>query len=999
MSTLQPMRILRPLLFAAAGVAIVVGAGVAVVFTDSFQTWAVRRALAGRPDLGVSVGTVSVGLNRVELRDWRVARDGLILTLPAVAAELPVMTAGMGGAVEVRRLVARGWGLTLAPGAAAGASPGSPAGAEAKVRELFAGVLAGWSLPVALSLDGVELEGEVVLPERRGRTKVRIKGGGFRSGHEGKFAVGLEAALADPRVNTVVASATLTGRMATPRTFAQLSLGFDATAQGTQFPAGAGLAGEVTVTRGTDRENYTVRLTTQTHEILRVAAELPVAAGRVAGTWKLNMRDADVGPFALGFKLPQFAATGEGRFDWELATAGLQVSGLLNATAAGLGVLRPELAVLGEVKISGDFDLAEQGGVYAVRRLVAGLATAQPVATVTALQRFEFNPASGELRPTDATRDLVGIAVHQLPLAWANPLPGAFAFAGGTLRGEFTGLARGGGVRVRATKPVTIEGATLTRGPQRWLEGVDLSFEPAVDYNPQGWQAEIGGLTARKGSALWLSLDARVGQLKGKDEALKTAGRLQADLPGLLAQPFAAGFTALAAGEAGVEFAASLGKTQEVYAKVELRNLQGTVEDKVGAWPALAAEVRLDLEADGKVMFRVPLLIDAGSRQSDFSVEGTVVPGRGRWGRIEAVVSGGQVVVDDVQILAAAFAPIGGRPQPEAGTTPAPASAAAPWAGIEGSVTLRLGQVVYGETLRAGQVSGRLELEAGKLRLEGGQAGLGEKGRASLSAALAYDGSRPQPFGLDATLALKEFDPGPLLRSAQGGLPPVEGSFDVSSHVTSRAAAFGDLAAGVAGEFQLSSKGGIFRGLPVSVHPTVASTGRVAGFIAAAGNALGGLTGRKEPATIAGRAQAVAEFSAGLNAIAYDQLSLVFVREADRNGALRDFALIAPELRLTGSGVVRHRPGANVAEDALTMEFKLRARGRQGDLLRHLGVLDSVSDELGYAASSLPLRIGGTVGRPDASDVSTRLAALALEKAGVADKAGEFFNKIIGAGK
>jgi hypothetical protein len=37
--------------------------------------------------------------------------------------------------------------------------------------------------------------------------------------------------------------------------------------------------------------------------------------------------------------------------------------------------------------------------------------------------------------------------------------------------------------------------------------------------------------------------------------------------------------------------------------------------------------------------------------------------------------------------------------------------------------------------------------------------------------------------------------------------------------------------------------------------------------------------------------------------------------------------------------------------------------------------------------------------RPDASDLSTRLAALAIEKSGVTEKASELFNRIIGGGK
>jgi hypothetical protein len=975
--------------------AVVAGAALAVAFNSGFQTWWVQRRLAMHPDWGVTAGTISAGLRRVELRNWRVVRSGGVLTLPAVDLELPVTTAVLGGPVDLRRCVVQGWTLEMSPAQrppVGGASEaGSPGEVVARVREAFAGVLGGWSSPVDLALDRADLEGTVILPDGRGRVRLRIAGGGFYAGLEGKLQVMAEAALHDPRVSAVAVRATLAGRMLTPRALAELRLDLVATAQGAQFPDGVGLAGAVAVARGQDRETYALKLSTQTHEILNLAAAWPAGSGRMAGSWKLNMRDTDVGPFALGVKLPQFSTAGEGRFELELATAGLEASGNLAATAGGLGVLRPELAVLGEVKLHGDFDLAHRDGVYAVRRLVAALATADPVATVTALQPFEFNPASGALRPTDATRALVGVKVHGLPVAWARPLLGEIALAGGNLQGEFTGLARDGGIVLRTTRNVTMADASLSRGTQRWLEGVDLSFATSVDYNPQGWQAEINRLGLRKGNDVLLTLDARAGRLKGSNESLKTTGKLAANLAFLLAQPFAAGMTGLASGEAAVEFAASLGQTKELYAKVELKKLQGVSQGKGEFLPSLAGEVRADLEADGKMVFRVPVVVEAGARQSDFAIAGTMAPAQGRIGRCEAVVTGAQVVVADLRILGAALSPWPARQSVGAGS--------APWAGFSGATRLEFGRIELSERWQASQASGRIEVVEGALKLEGLQAGFGEKGRASLSGALTFEGG-PQPYQLDATVALKEFDLSSCFAAVLGqARPALDGRFELAGQLTSRAGDLAELVPGAGGEFRFTSKGGVFRGLPVTVSQAVANTGRVAGFIAAAGSALGGLTGRKEPVAVAGRPQAVAELATAISTIAFDQLSFGFTRDAGRNGVVRDFALIAPELRLTGGGSWLHRPGADVGDDSLAMEFKLRARGRQAELLRYLGVLDSVTDELGYAACSLPLRLGGTMARPDASDLSTRLAALAIEKSGVTEKASELFNRIIGGGK
>ena len=65
--------VLAVLLLTAAGLA----------FNSGFQTWAARRALAGRPGLEVSLGQLSAGLGRVRVDRVRVTQSGAVLTLPA----------------------------------------------------------------------------------------------------------------------------------------------------------------------------------------------------------------------------------------------------------------------------------------------------------------------------------------------------------------------------------------------------------------------------------------------------------------------------------------------------------------------------------------------------------------------------------------------------------------------------------------------------------------------------------------------------------------------------------------------------------------------------------------------------------------------------------------------------------------------------------------------------------------------------------------------------
>jgi hypothetical protein len=123
---------------------------------------------------------------------------------------------------------------------------------------------------------------------------------------------------------------------------------------------------------------------------------------------------------------------------------------------------------------------------------------------------------------------------------------------------------------------------------------------------------------------------------------------------------------------------------------------------------------------------------------------------------------------------------------------------------------------------------------------------------------------------------------------------------------------------------------------------------------------------------------------------------VVLSRDAALNTVLKDFTLISPELRLTGGGQATHQAGVALLEEALAVEFKLRARGHTGDLLKYLGKLEAQTDELGYSACTLPLRVGGTIGKPDTSELSDALTSLALEKSGVKDKASDLLNKLFG---
>lgn len=1017
----------RLLLLATGLGALVTGGLVGLAFHSGVQTWAARKALAGQPTLKASLGQLSAGFRTVELHDLHFERDGARIALPAVLTEVSTIDAGLNRKVLVKRLIAKGWTLDLTgyrPPTSSSAQTGGAAPASAPVTaptavaaapaaaaaQVFQGIFAQTALPFDLALDGVDLEGDVKLSPApgiaTGSAHVVLRGGGLATGQEGAFTFDVVVALTgnDVPVTSLKVTGRLAAAMDTPRTFYRLATTAEAAATGPRFPSGVKLAAEVAARREAAGESYAISLSDSARLLASLQAALPSSSPRLAGSWKLDLRDTDLAPFTLGRALPSFGLVGVGGLEVDTASAEVHTTGKLNVSADRLGVIQPELAVIGLARVNAEFDLARRGDNLRVERVTAAVSGSGPVATVQSLQPFEFNARTGELKVAAPDRDLLSLALQGLPLGWAQPFLKDTVLTGGNVRGELVAVARNGGFSLRAKTPLAADGVSLAQAGKPMLRAVDLSATAAVDYTPQGWQVELAPLTLKSGAATLLALDAKVGQLTGANQPVKATGKFSSTLPAALAQPVAGGALALTGGEAAGEFVVSLGAKQEIQGRLALTQL--AVDPKLAKekLPALDAEVRAEIASTGAITLNVPLVITAGDRKSDLTLSGTVTPGKTATA-IDAHVTGNVFVIDDAQAFAVVLPLAAPVPEKSPTASAAPAMSSAPlWAGFTGQLALALKKVVYSDSLQLSEVTGTLSLEAGSAKIVNFRAGLGGGASAKLDGRVTYDIGSSKPYAIAAEVALDEFDPVPLFKTINPGQPAtVEGRFSLASKVTSCAPTLAECASAATGEFQLTSRGGIFRGLPVSYAAKAESTGRIAAGVAAVSSVFSSVTssvmGRKDLDEIASKAQAVSEMAQTLTAIPYDQLSVVFTRDAALNTSLKDFSLIAPELRLSGAGQATHREGARLLEDALTMEFKLRARGRLAEVLKYLGRLEPATDDLGYAGCTLPLKVAGTLGKPDTTQLNGALATLALEKSGVTEKASELFNKLIGGGK
>jgi hypothetical protein len=968
-------------------------------FSPAVQTWAARRALAGQTDFAVSLGRVSAGLQRIQLADVRLTRDGAVLTLPAAEIELPVLSAAMSDRWLVHRLVARGWTLDLTrlqvpPASPATAHRFTPPGgfsllpvayadtpaetAAVAVPMVFKGVFDQLKLPVDVSLDGVELAGEVWLPIVPGRPSARasltITGGGLVAGQAGKFDYTAKVSFQGPdlAVRELTIRGTLGAVMDTPRSISRLVVSTTAEAVGPKFPEGVKLALDLSAARSASGENYALTIASGAKQLAALETSYPAGASHLGGNWRLDMRDADFAPFAFGRELPAFEAVGEGRFETDTAFAELHASGRLNARMDHLNVVNPQLSRLGSIHLTADFDFAQRGGATRVDRLAVTVEGAKPVATVQALQAFEFNLKTGELNVADPAKDLLGVVFQGLPLAWVGPLLAreGYAATGGDLQGEFVASARHGGFALRPRTPLTVDNLSLSRTEGRALvTAVDVSLAASADYTPQGWQVEFAPLTIRRQSLVLLTVEGKMGQLAGEHQAIKVAGKWSGQLPGLLAQPAVLGSAVLTAGAGQGDFAASLGDKQEIQLRLALTNLSAPAAPRL---PAITVELRLDRASDGQITFSAPVRLELDDRKSDLTLAGTCLPAA--TGLIlDARLTSEFLAVEDAQILAA---PLSGPVSASAGAAGAPAAPV--WAGVSGQVALAFKKVVYNGQFQITDVTGVLRLDAGAFRLVNGRGGFDADSDVRLAGGVTFHPATPQPYALAADFALNNFATAPAFRAIDPArLPSVDARINLTSKLTATGASVTDLAERARGDLLITSKGGLFRLLSADLTDRIQ---RTQSRVTAIASFLGVVTD-----DFVNKTKILSDIAKALSEIPFDQLSVTATRDATLNLQLTDFTLISPEVRIGGGGEIRHVAGVPVLAQPLTVQLNLGARGKLGDLIQRAGLLEARQDNLGYAAFAVPLHIAGTLGNPDTNDIRTALLNSALEKSGLLD--------------
>jgi hypothetical protein len=967
---------------------------VIVAFAPPVQTWVAQWALARQTAFPGSLGSFWAGFGKVAVHDLSLKTEGAVLTLPSLEAGLPLTKAALGRRVHIRRLVAKGWTLDLRGVAGlkgAGKNQAVPALGSAGGPQAFARVaivsaetvtrffranLSQWALPCDLSLDGVDLEGDVLVATPLGgepsRVHVVVTGGGLAAGREGVFALDASTDIlsAESAAVALAAYGRFTVAMRSPRTLGRVGIKVDISASGGPYPEGLVLSEDITADASAGEGTFYLNLNRGKRALATVFAHLPDTTDRLAGTWKLDLHDSDVAAVMAGSRFPPFAAKGEGTFASDATLAQVHALGRLSVAASRLGVLAPSLERLGAVTLDAGFDAVLSGQSIRVDRLSALLTGAGPVAEVRSLQAFELDVHTGALRPVDPAGDWMKISIRKLPLAWLSAFADGLALSGADATGEFVVRAKDGGFALRSTAPLTAGGVSAQRAGRILGRNLDLSLSLLADYGSKGWQIQLAPLAVGSGGSPLATLKASVSLPVGPDQPIAVTGTWTADLQALATKAVVPDLSWISGRSASGDFTATLGASTELDGKMAF----------VGSDPRHLMTASLHAEVDsGRISFRAPVTIAFGPVVSDLSVEGTSISD----GALYLKLTGKKAVLGHLGLLAARLAAAGVVPQP---ATAGVRDGVPFWGNWTGRVMVAFDRLDAGDRV-FDDLGGTFEVGRDSVRLTEGRGKLGDRRLAKAEGSISFDPTAKFPYSLTATASLDGVDATALFPAPASGRDPViEGRFAIAATLAGDGINLDDLAGRVRESLRITSTAGAIRVLKTDVDEAIPQEKQssVSEDLGRMGSGIGRIFGTEGSIgsgrrSVSPAAQAAIDVVNAISEIGIDEVSLTAVRESDGTIRLADIAMTAGDVRMTGSGQIGHVEGRPLRAQPLSVDLQFWARGRIAKLLSAAGLLSGRKDD-GYAALNQPIQLRGTLEKIDTSQWHAVLVRAAERK-------------------
>ncbi len=626
------------------------------------------------------------------------------------------------------------------------------------------------------------------------------------------------------------------------------------------------------------------------------------------------------------------------------------------------------------VTAKGEIGLTLRGNLAEVQpgRIEVRQGPGRAILDATIAQAFKLDLTTHALQPQEPSRPVGRLLVGRVPLtAFGLTQPGA-VLGGAVQQGDFEIGVSEGRIVARPLAPFRVTEISLTQNRQTMLTALTLEAQPVVEYfGPGNLAVRTGESVIRGPQGPLATLKTEVVQSPGRETQAMASFNLE--VPALVAQPLFAGAQAVSSGRASGEVRAALGPHSQIEARITLNGLALAESGQI--LPVANLGFRGEVHENGAAAIQVPLLLDNAGRRSDLNFALELSP-LGRGYSVDGRVTGQQVELEDLLGVLAVFssvaAPDSGEKPVTSGTVPPDTVAA--WSRFSGRLALDVKAVTRGKEWAMTGLTGDIAIEPTLVNLLKLEAAFSEKSRLTAKMDLRFTGG-PMPYRLNGDYSLNEFDAGKLFRALEATkAPTVEGLFDVTGRFSGSGENPSRALDRVQGEFRLTSRQGIFRGLQRTAGKLSMSSKAVEFGASVLGSILGSDKAVKTAEKVAGQAYFVDQLAQSLGEFNYDLLSVKLSRDELLNMNLEEISLVSPEIRLNGRGSVSYVTGQPLLEQPLSASLSIATRGKVEQLFDKLRLLDSTKDDLGYSRSKETVSVGGTLAKPDASAFFTRMA-------------------------
>jgi len=968
---------------------------VLLAIAPAVQTWIAQRELSGTPGIKGSLDSLSAGFGEVDIEKLSLEANGAVLTLPSLKAKLTLSDAVVRRQFHIQSLVAKGWSLDLTQsGEAASPAPsgsatmtngGSVTQVDAasmrRTLNLILGILSERRLPFDGSLDGVDLEGEILFAPLPGKPPARahvvLSGGGLSAGNEGVFNFDITATLPDTSLPVSAASAhgKLSVSMDTQRNLNRVRIDTDLTDNCSSNQPSITVGAEISSGRDSATPTYHLDIVRAGRKLASVTANLPAPNGPLSGTWTLDLVESDVTRYFPDLPFPTVSLAGTGKFGSDAEFSKVHVIGSLNSTVSHLGTVAPILESVGTAKVGGDFEATRIGHQIQVDRLQFSISGHQPVAAVHSLQSFAIDEGSGTITSSDPAKDLFDATVAGLPLAWL-PFPAeGIAISGGNVVGEVLIAQSGSGFDLRSKGPLTASGVSLLDDGKQIGKGFDLNLALTAHKDPKGMQATFAPFEVYSGGRSIARLEGSANRPAEADSATALTFKWTADLDAIEAKGAAPGAPWISGSAASGDLSATFGATTQLDGRIAVSGHDSS--------HSIDASIHAEIDANGGVTFQAPVKVSTGPVPTDLSFDGTC--GRdngGPW--VDLKLTGGKVALGDLAVLAGPLIPSERAPLTSAG-----ARDSSPfWGNLTGRAVVSFDEFStrYSDLSNVG---GTFNIDKGSIQLEGGRGGPTGNVLTNVDGSITFDANSEVPYVIKGTAASTDLEAESFFpKPKTGELPVFEGKFNVARTFTGKGVNLYDLVAHSGEEFHLTSASGIVRLLKADVADslTEAPASVASDTLSTVGTVVGTAMGTKANILDSGKTKLAKNTEAVLNLtyqvseIGFDKVDITAVRGFDGTTTISHIEMVSPEVRFTGSGRISNAMGFSLADQALSLDLQLSAQGETEDVMGKSGLLSASKDELGYTKFSQPLHFGGTLSHVDTSQWNDLLVKAAVPK-------------------